>query len=126
MWLPSYLPCSDAAAIVRAMRDWLPGRILALLLGSLLALSTSLSAVQAGEMGLQMAMASDSGVSGQSGCDVCGNSDDSSTAISCSSALGCSGAAVLPVASNFAQRSEARRVGKGCVSTCRYRWFPYH
>src|SRR3546814_14069492 len=23
-------------------------------------------------------------------------------------------------------RSEARRVGKGCVSTCRSRWWPYH
>src|SRR3546814_7955867 len=23
-------------------------------------------------------------------------------------------------------RSEARRVGKECVSTCRYRWEPYH
>src|SRR3546814_20856111 len=23
-------------------------------------------------------------------------------------------------------RSEARRVGKACVSTCRYRWSPYH
>src|SRR3546814_4143725 len=25
-----------------------------------------------------------------------------------------------------AQRSEARRVGKECVSTCRSRWSPYH
>src|SRR3546814_13542157 len=25
-----------------------------------------------------------------------------------------------------AKRSEERRVGKGCVSTCRYRWSPYH
>src|SRR3546814_17909865 len=25
-----------------------------------------------------------------------------------------------------AQRSEERRVGKECVSTCRSRWFPYH
>src|SRR3546814_18783794 len=23
-------------------------------------------------------------------------------------------------------RSEERRVGKECVSTCRYRWWPYH
>src|SRR3546814_12397389 len=23
-------------------------------------------------------------------------------------------------------RSEERRVGKGCVSTCRFRWAPYH
>src|SRR3546814_2152826 len=26
----------------------------------------------------------------------------------------------------FARRSEERRVGKECVSTCRYRWSPYH
>src|SRR3546814_13119513 len=26
----------------------------------------------------------------------------------------------------FQQRSEERRVGKECVSTCRYRWSPYH
>src|SRR3546814_15999101 len=25
-----------------------------------------------------------------------------------------------------AERSEERRVGKGCVSTCRSRWAPYH
>src|SRR3546814_18589364 len=24
------------------------------------------------------------------------------------------------------ERSEERRVGKECVSTCRYRWWPYH
>src|SRR3546814_18848862 len=24
------------------------------------------------------------------------------------------------------ERSEERRVGKGCVSTCRSRWWPYH
>src|SRR3546814_13199538 len=27
---------------------------------------------------------------------------------------------------DLVQRSEARRVGKGCVSTCRSRWSPYH
>src|SRR3546814_15294919 len=26
----------------------------------------------------------------------------------------------------YAARSEERRVGKECVSTCRYRWSPYH
>src|SRR3546814_19216871 len=31
------------------------------------------------------------------------------------------------VATCFARpRSEARRVGQECVSTCRYRWSPYH
>src|SRR3546814_14492123 len=36
-----------------------------------------------------------------------------------------------PCAAAFGQaaataRSEERRVGKECVSTCRYRWAPYH
>src|SRR3546814_15908179 len=26
----------------------------------------------------------------------------------------------------WTQRSEERRVGKECVSTCKYRWSPYH
>src|SRR3546814_11413774 len=29
-------------------------------------------------------------------------------------------------AARLADRSEARRVGKECVSTCRSRWSPYH
>src|SRR3546814_13079170 len=28
--------------------------------------------------------------------------------------------------SSYAERSEERRVGKECVSTCRSRWSPYH
>src|SRR3546814_12366722 len=32
------------------------------------------------------------------------------------------GDAVAPVAKRFHCRSEGRRVGKECVSTCRYRW----
>src|SRR3546814_9322505 len=38
------------------------------------------------------------------------------------------GAALLPVlgAGLAAERSEERRVGKECVSTCRSRWSPYH
>src|SRR3546814_4693835 len=36
-------------------------------------------------------------------------------------------AAVIVLAGVVAPaRSEARRVGKECVSTCRYRWSPYH
>src|SRR3546814_1932875 len=27
---------------------------------------------------------------------------------------------------NIIERSEERRVGKECVSTCRYQWSPYH
>src|SRR3546814_21040492 len=34
------------------------------------------------------------------------------------------GEAVLEVIEHI--RSEERRVGKECVSTCRYRWSPYH
>src|SRR3546814_16764667 len=33
---------------------------------------------------------------------------------------------VLQGRSENDRRSEERRVGKGCVSTCRYRWSPYH
>src|SRR3546814_12597214 len=32
---------------------------------------------------------------------------------------------LLPVCTQL-ERSEERRVGKECVSTCRYRWSPYH
>src|SRR3546814_4843554 len=35
-------------------------------------------------------------------------------------------AAVRGVESNGMMRSEERRVGKECVSTCRSRWSPYH
>src|SRR3546814_7345150 len=31
-----------------------------------------------------------------------------------------------PIRSPAGQRSEERRVGKECVSTCRSRWSPYH
>src|SRR3546814_8273060 len=36
------------------------------------------------------------------------------------------GAAVLALDEVRDQRSEERRVGKECVSTCRSRWSPYH
>src|SRR3546814_10030641 len=35
-------------------------------------------------------------------------------------------AAARPQNRNAARRSEERRVGKECVSTCRSRWSPYH
>src|SRR3546814_16604113 len=41
----------------------------------------------------------------------------------------CSSAITLPprqLSSPFSIRSEERRVGKECVSTCRSRWSPYH
>src|SRR3546814_4313939 len=31
-----------------------------------------------------------------------------------------------PIVLNYLGRSEERRVGKECVSTCRSRWSPYH
>src|SRR3546814_21053471 len=38
------------------------------------------------------------------------------------------GLAMIPseTQSSFMLRSEERRVGKECVSTCKYRWSPYH
>src|SRR3546814_8164599 len=33
---------------------------------------------------------------------------------------------VIDIWSRANDRSEERRVGKECVSTCRYRWSPYH
>src|SRR3546814_12087582 len=35
-------------------------------------------------------------------------------------------AAVIAAMAEFRRRSEERRVGKECVSTCRSRWSPYH
>src|SRR3546814_18697907 len=34
--------------------------------------------------------------------------------------------AIFPASVTTTQRSEERRVGTGCVSTCRSRWSPYH
>src|SRR3546814_5940535 len=39
---------------------------------------------------------------------------------------GCSAPRAVASASTFRIRSEERRVGKECVSTCRSRWSPYH
>src|SRR3546814_13362980 len=36
----------------------------------------------------------------------------------------CSATSTISISENM--RSEERRVGKECVSTCRYRWSPYH
>src|SRR3546814_6017107 len=36
------------------------------------------------------------------------------------------GIRAIPVDPPFGERSEERRVGKECVSTCRSRWAPYH
>src|SRR3546814_15118763 len=37
-----------------------------------------------------------------------------------------SGAHLLGIIDEILDRSEERRVGKECVSTCRSRWSPYH
>src|SRR3546814_7174061 len=34
--------------------------------------------------------------------------------------------AAAPISNELVHRSEERRVGKECVSTCRSRWSPYH
>src|SRR3546814_16792135 len=36
------------------------------------------------------------------------------------------GGRMTDFADNMRMRSEERRVGKECVSKCRYRWSPYH
>src|SRR3546814_13737647 len=38
----------------------------------------------------------------------------------------CNANCAVRVSSPFIARSEERRVGKECVSTCRSRWSPYH
>src|SRR3546814_10832863 len=40
--------------------------------------------------------------------------------------LGMTAMAFHPLPFDFVRRSEERRVGKECVSTCRSRWSPYH
>src|SRR3546814_14046038 len=40
--------------------------------------------------------------------------------------LGTSGVKLLASVRSAPKRSEERRVGKECVSTCRSRWSPYH
>src|SRR3546814_14706815 len=41
-------------------------------------------------------------------------------------ALFCSFAGIFAAQAGLRNRSEERRVGKECVSTCRSRWSPYH
>src|SRR3546814_3014256 len=55
--------------------------------------------------------------------DVC-----SSDLAACALVLQTDGVAIVDpyTAMSFVPRSEERRVGKECVSTCRSRWSPYH
>jgi hypothetical protein len=78
------------------MKHWSSRQFIALFLGVFLALGMSLSAVQASDMAVQMAMAGDVDMSGQGDCDGCGGSgDDSVDAVTCSPMLSCSGMAAL-------------------------------
>src|SRR3546814_17681529 len=48
-----------------------------------------------------------------------------------STSVACAGLSIVtsywsPSSGSLSLRSEERRVGKECVSTCRYRWSPYH
>src|SRR3546814_8868330 len=64
--------------------------------------------------------------------DVCSSDlwlPDSLTPSDSSSSLGAPGSTcgvLLDAGNSVAWRSEERRVGKECVSTCRSRWSPYH
>src|SRR3546814_2420139 len=44
----------------------------------------------------------------------------------CISISSVAGSSMYPAAPSTPSRSEERRVGKECVSTCRSRWSPYH
>lgn len=91
------------------MKHWSSRQIIALFLGVFLALGMSLSAVQAGEMAVQMAMAGDVDMSGQGDCDGCG--DDSVDAVTCSPMLSCSGmAALLPAAGGLVATQTIKQV----------------
>src|SRR3546814_12257341 len=58
------------------------------------------------------------------------NQDDSpirdKTSCQGSSSSICQYQILPPPCAAMTRRSEERRVGKECVSTCRYRWSPYH
>lgn len=54
-------------------------QVFVFLLGVFLALGLSWSAVQAGDMAVKMAMATDMGGSGSGSCDGCGGGDDGNT-----------------------------------------------
>src|SRR3546814_13895920 len=94
--------------ILFVMNRWPSRRAFSVMLGVLLALGMSLSAAQAGGMVVKMvSMASDMGAPGHDGCNGCGSDDGKVATGACLSV-----------------RSEERRVGKECVSTCRARWSP--
>ena len=80
--------------------------MLVLLFGAFLALGMASVAVQAGEMAAKMALASDSGTTGQDGCKGCGD-EGGASADSCQ--LGCTAAsfALLPSGSTVSNVGES-------------------
>src|SRR3546814_19803789 len=82
---------------------------------------------------IQVDANADSGPTGVGGVDD-GDSDDLSVTIddisdddaSGSFQAGESGTITVTATFDDSLRTEERRVGKGCVSTCRSRWTPYH
>ena len=94
------------------MKHWSSRQFISLFLGVFLALGMSLSAVQASEMAVQMAMAGDADMSGQGDCDGCGgNGDDSIDAVTCAPVLNCSGmAALLPAAGGLVATQTIKQV----------------
>lgn len=94
------------------MKHWPSRQFIALFLGVALALGMNLSAVQASEMAVQMAMMGDAGASSQGDCDGCGGSGgDSADAVTCSPVLNCSSmAAVMPTAGGLAVTQTIKQV----------------
>src|SRR3546814_2157267 len=58
--------------------------------------------------------------------DVEGQAVEAAAAAHADAQRGDLGAVDVDARGAFAARSEERRVGKECVSTCRSRWSPYH
>ena len=67
--------------IPQTMQQWTSRQVLTLFLGLFFALGTTLSAIQASDMAVKMAMSSDMDTSGDVGCIACGSGgDEGSTA----------------------------------------------
>src|SRR3546814_2523518 len=58
--------------------------------------------------------------------DVCSSDLKASTSTSALVVMSSSSARRMKCVTGTSIRSEERRVGKECVSTCRSRWSPYH
>lgn len=80
------------------MKRWSVRQVLVLLLAVFVTAAVNLSAVQASDMTVKMAMASDMGVSGHDGCQGCptGGGGDGMKAMACASVCVAPVLAVLP------------------------------